>query len=403
MSAARLTWLDLTATDREKVRRVLALFTEQGTVDELGLGTLRDMISNALFPGTSVLHTRLRYLLFIPWIYQRLEAAAGSVDVAAASRRLEVDLIDTLAQSDDMRGIIGIQARESLARLASTAYWAFIAQLGIFVPGLSQAWYHTHFDSLIRRRSDVPRADDPGVVWTKEPTWHPRLPRMPKGFPDEASFKLRPEEAEFIQGRIEERCAGTLLAWLARKGAHETSPALWHEPSLRGAPRTITDIVDLAERFSLHVEGAPLLYNLLLAELRNGLQPNDKDEELIESYCRELADWAARESRVPPFEPRALWELAAHQGARVVLPQQRFVERWSARVSEIGPEGVAGDRALRDLIALRERQLKGDQRARVTNRGRLLDWSGRVGVGRLQFRWPQVRQLMLDLHAGLGR
>jgi hypothetical protein len=50
--AASLTWIDLTATDRDKVRRVLDLFKEQGTVDELGLGSLRDLFSNALFPGT---------------------------------------------------------------------------------------------------------------------------------------------------------------------------------------------------------------------------------------------------------------------------------------------------------------------------------------------------------------
>lgn len=50
---ATVSWLDLTAADRDKVRRVLDLFSEQGTVDELGLGSLRDTISNALFPGTS--------------------------------------------------------------------------------------------------------------------------------------------------------------------------------------------------------------------------------------------------------------------------------------------------------------------------------------------------------------
>ena len=60
-----LTWLDFTTDDRHRMRRVLDLFTEQGTVDELGLGTLRDALSDALFPGTSTLQTRLRYLLFI--------------------------------------------------------------------------------------------------------------------------------------------------------------------------------------------------------------------------------------------------------------------------------------------------------------------------------------------------
>ena len=63
-----LIWLDSTASDRDRMRRVLDLFKEQGTVDEMGLGSLRDILSDALFPGASYIRTRLRYVLFIPWI-----------------------------------------------------------------------------------------------------------------------------------------------------------------------------------------------------------------------------------------------------------------------------------------------------------------------------------------------
>ena len=55
---ATLTWLDLTASDRDRMRQVLDLFKEQGTVDEMGLGSLRDALSEALFPGTSTIQTR---------------------------------------------------------------------------------------------------------------------------------------------------------------------------------------------------------------------------------------------------------------------------------------------------------------------------------------------------------
>ena len=72
--AATLTWLDLTVSDRDRMRQVLDLFKEQGTVDEMGLGRLRDALSEALFPGTSTIQTRLRYVLFVPWIYRQLEA-----------------------------------------------------------------------------------------------------------------------------------------------------------------------------------------------------------------------------------------------------------------------------------------------------------------------------------------
>jgi len=69
MMVASLTWLDLTADDRDKVRRVLDLFTEQGTVDELGLGSLRDTISNTLS---------------IRWVYWEIGSWVASVAAMAA-------------------------------------------------------------------------------------------------------------------------------------------------------------------------------------------------------------------------------------------------------------------------------------------------------------------------------
>ena len=48
---AALTWLDLTASDCDNMRQVLDLFEEQGSVDEMGLGTLRDAPPDTLFLG----------------------------------------------------------------------------------------------------------------------------------------------------------------------------------------------------------------------------------------------------------------------------------------------------------------------------------------------------------------
>jgi len=83
---SRLTWLDLTSGDRNKMRRVLDLFKEQGTLDEMGLGSLRDGIANVLFPRTSTLHTRLRYTLFVPWIYQSIEKSNARKDISSLAR-----------------------------------------------------------------------------------------------------------------------------------------------------------------------------------------------------------------------------------------------------------------------------------------------------------------------------
>ena len=101
------------------------------------------------------------------------------------------------------------------------------------------------------------------------------------------------------------------------------------------------------------------------------------------------------------YDPGELWTFAASRQVRVPRLQRHFVEAWSTRLPQIGPAAIADDRGLRTLIESRERQLKGP-RARLHNPARLLDWSGRVGVGRMNFRWHRVRQMLLDLHGGLA-
>ena len=396
-----LTWLDLTVSDRDKMRRVLDLFNEQGTVDEMGLGSLRDALSEALFPGTSTIQTRLRYVLFIPWTYKRLEARRiGAADVVSQARKAELSLIEPLGRCEDAEGTIGVRARGSLARLPSSVYWTALIRWGIFQHEQSQSWYHTHFARLACGRDGEVPADDPGVISLRRPNWHPRLPDPPGSFPGEASFVLTHEEADFLQGRLEERCAGTLLAWLVREGSDAPSNSFcWDDSVALGADTDIQNTMELARRFSLHVEGMPLLYNLQLAERHYAEYGGD--DKLIDQYRGELAEWADREAEEDGYDPNGLWEFVTSRGGRLPGPQRHFVESWSERIAEMAPDAVVDDGRLRRLIEERERQLKG-RRARLANPGRLLDWNERAGVGRMDFRWRRVRQLLIDLHRGLG-
>ena len=397
-----LTWIDLTASDRDKMRRVLDLFKEQGTLDEMGLGSLRDALSDALFPGTSYIQTRLRYVLFIPWIYRRLEARkVRSSDVERAARAAEVDLIGRLEQNEDAKGVIGVVARGSLVRLPSSLYWSALTRWGIFQPQQGLGWYHSRFDALVDGRGSVGRADDPGVIWSRQAHWHSRLPEPPAGFPGEASFALTHDEADFLRGRVEERCAGTLLAWLIRNGSDAPAEEVWEDPDALRAPERIRDILELARRFSLHVEGMPLLYNLVVAERRRDVLDSDEDAS-IDAFRGRLAEWATREANEDrPFEPDALWNLVVRSGRRIPYPQRLFIESWSRRIAELAPDRLADDDRLRTLVAERELSLKG-ARARLRNRNRLMDWAPGVGVGRMDFRWFRVRQFMIDLHRGVA-
>ena len=399
MMGSTLTWLDLTANDRDRMRQVLDLFNEQGTVDEMGLGSLRDALADALFPGTSTLLRRLRYVLFIPWIYRRLEARrVAASSVSAQLKEAEVDLIWRLKANEDAEGVIGERSGASLSRRASSVYWGTLVHWGIFQHRQSQGWYHDHFARLAYGGEIETSADDPGVSQLRQPNWHRRLPDPPDDFPWTASFLLSRPEAEFLQGRLEERCAGTLLAWLAREGTDAPAGGcFWDDSAAKRAGPELRQLIELARRFSLHVEGVPLLYNALLAERRYA-----DDGEKVEPYRAELAEWAGRESEEKAFDPSELWAFAASRRLRVPSGQRDFIEGWSARTADIGSLNVVDDDRLRTMIELRERRLKGP-RARLTNPARLLDWNGyRVGVGRMDFRWHRVRRLVNDLHQGLA-
>ena len=120
---ATLTWLDLTASDRDRMRQVLDLFKEQGTVDEMGLGSLRDALSEALFPGTSTIQTRLRYVLFVPWIYRQLDSKEN--------RRLQRP--DTIAEGRARSYRAASRERQVSGRNWRTRAWIAgpAAQLGL--------------------------------------------------------------------------------------------------------------------------------------------------------------------------------------------------------------------------------------------------------------------------------
>jgi len=124
-----LTWLDHDAAAQARSATLLALLDQPGTRDELGFGGIRDALSDQLFPGTSVIQTRLRYMLLLPRLFMGLEASARTRDFAERARQEELKLNDCLAAEE---GAFGRDSGHTLKRLASSVYWAGMRSWGIF-------------------------------------------------------------------------------------------------------------------------------------------------------------------------------------------------------------------------------------------------------------------------------
>jgi len=95
-------WLDASTEDQRRMREIVNLFSERESRDELGIGQVRDALSDLLWPGTSTLFTRARYFLFIPWCFR-----------AAAEARSDVEKAATLADQNERRLIRRLGRRRS--------------------------------------------------------------------------------------------------------------------------------------------------------------------------------------------------------------------------------------------------------------------------------------------------
>ena len=204
-----LTWIDHDAAARERSLRILALFQEKESRDELGLGGVRDAFADLLFPGTSTIQTRLRYMLFVPWIYKWLRGPEGPVGrVRPAGRRGGARSHRRHAQrrragSWDSRWsgwpqsqaaaqlrvlgrarLLGDPRHRSLAGPVSPAHRRHLP------PARPQS---DRDRDRATSGDDRDRTPEPGTV-----TWHPRLPPPSPEFPRVADFRLTAEEASFL-------------------------------------------------------------------------------------------------------------------------------------------------------------------------------------------------------------
>ena len=64
---------------------------QQGVRDEIGFLTVHQRYADRFFPGTSVLHTRLRYVLFVPWLYRDEQLSDVGTDCSLRPLRLPAD------------------------------------------------------------------------------------------------------------------------------------------------------------------------------------------------------------------------------------------------------------------------------------------------------------------------
>lgn len=398
-----LTWLDYSERDRRRAMDVIDLFRETGTLDELGLAGVGNSFSDLLFPGTSTIQTRACYFLLVPWMFQELERLkVPSSRIQGRARSEELALIPRLLEGSDTDGVIGRVARHALKRLPSEIYWGGLGSWGIRTFSRHKWAYFRSLDSFHRRVARFSAAQDPEGGNAPPTNWHPHLPDPPPGFPKaNVSVALRPEDGRYLRERIQASHPESLLALLVgRANAKDLGVERpWELAGLTGLTPTLQEDLHDARLFALCAQGAALVYNLRLAELR-------KNENWIEKHRTSLHRWAvgidSLDSDLKGWSPDRVWRTVRAQGRPVGYPTRDFVERWLDVMRRVGSRAIAEDRSARDLVRDREIQVKRG-RARFANPRRLELWGGSSGTGLMSYRWGSARGLLRDIFDGLAQ
>jgi hypothetical protein len=375
--------------------KVIEMFKEDGTVDELGIGSIRDTIADALYPGTSVLHSRARYLLFIPWLLAQAANDTTPTTGPARLRTLEARLIESLLAGGETDGVIGRQARAKLKRMPSAAYWAALRRYDLVETNVTIEGF---FRAAAMKRREIrrePSADDRGVREVPLTSGlDADLPPAPEDLLTAASFALSAAEADYLKDAILSSADGSHTALVLLHSDASDVDYPWEHEDVDMLPASLAAVIEHARRFHHAIYGAPLLYNLMLAEKR-------ESEALIDRYRSEIEYWydgLVADDIWGGWSYSDFWDVLEGLNPRV-RRSRAFVDAWltGARATA----GVADDESLRGLVAARESALKGS-RARLVNQAALDVWTGGSGLVRLDYRWQVARTMTNDIFAGLG-
>lgn len=383
-------WIDFSKHDRDMVLSVLNQLSEPLAVDELGIGTIRDGFSDILFPGTSTIQTRAKYLFLVPYLCMELERGKplSAEQFVTALEAREIELIDLL-DVDGAEGVIGQRARGAIMRKPSSIYWRalFTYEFSTSPVRVSIAEYakHTYLKKLsseqrklMGRQSrdyDDP-SDDVDVGFTDSVFW--RVPTYETNWRDDLSIDLRKDEAECLLRQITSVVPivrDSLLALILRENRRDflEFEKLTEIDGLEAImPKNVQQDYRLARDFACFIFGAQVRYNVIYSRGQN---------ETANELWREYIDERPSVSLTDVFN-----KIKPHTGVR------RFLQSFASVLDN--------EHELDKLLTAREKQLKGSARAKLLNP----DYRNNdINMQPLSYRLRNVQRIVRDVFEGLDR
>jgi len=408
-------WIDFSNDDRTKVKQLLSLIKPEGQLDELGIGYIRDAISNKLFPGISTIQTRAKYFFIVSYIlrdYMRLSAKekkkASPQNYLHKEQDRVQDLLKEKYKGSSEKGIIGFTMgyKKYVKRKPSEIYanglvvFKCIESNGLplnmlLINAQRQNKY------LVEAAINNEEGDDFDII--REETFRIMVPYQPN-WSDNLRIQLTNEESDFFKHRLKDKSNFKLHnSLLFELFENEELLLLFqennffefvHQVQRININPTLKNNLTLGFNFNRLAEGAHLLYNHLL-------QQHFFYDEYQNQFLDQFMDWieALENSMIDyvNFGVRSLLEMSGNRNYRQT---DWFLSQWWQLVKDyqLNQNKITLDKMC-DLIRKREYQVK-KVKARLQKsiqNNPDVQREKRIGIQAMNFRYENAKVIVNDI------
>ena len=392
-------WIDFSKSERNKVLSVLDLLSEEGTLDELGIASIRDGFANIFFPGTSTIQTRAKYFMIVPYTLKDLEYSSESNPNRMLRRLDEVERKcgEILVVGEDRDGIIGkrsLSQNRWVKRTPADIYWAGLRNYGIFTGGtLSLSEYvramcalknqKTTLAKLGNRNDTAEEGDlddkDAGDLFRMQ-FW--KIPTYEEHWIDDLNIKLTKREGVFLKNQIISSFPNSMLAFILRNDLTEIFECNSFQDMaalIKIFPEQMQQDYALAYEFSGFLFVLRTVYNIVVSEGKN-----DEANAFWEEMKADLTDLADVDLE------SIFTRLGITRNTRLCT----FLRKSRSLMKDANLEGMKTE------IKRRERDLKGS-RSKTLHPGEF-DPNAWFGGGQLDYRFNNAKVIIKDIFESEG-
>lgn len=399
-------WIDFSERDRRKAIDIIHLLQEQGAIDELGIGAVRDGFSNVFFPGSSTIQTRAKYFFIVPYAiktccdnlrYNNLGEILKALDDLERSCALTM-----IQPGKDREGVIGSDVLGKnkdkwVVRRPSSIYWNGIRTLGLLTDK-NMSIKECIVASVSRRRKDRvsnwmefgeenEQDDRDAGHEALTPLWN--LPRFPKNWMENLEVSLSSEEARWLRGAIN-GLDGSLYRFvlglddrkLAQYTSYDAAFRSLYEDQKDAVSEDLRRLMQMAVKTDTLIYLCRILFNRRLSEDRNNKAMNEWSIWTQEPFLSEIKS----------LDLDVVFSSLRLQGRERL---KSFLEDMRGFILS-GDETSAMGR-LEDW----EVELKGEKRSKLKRRNEFKD-SEWIGGRHLDYRLLSAVRIIKDIHAAEG-